>query len=448
MELAGGEKKSESLLLRGFTIVSPNDGSAPEVRNGLVAVKNERITYVGLSEDAARASLPGTPGETIDGRGQIILPAMANTHTHIPMVLLRNQADDLALHDWLFQAIFPREERLTEQSVYWGSLLGMSEMIRNGIGAAAEMYYFNDAEARAALETGFRLNLSSDAKYVDAHGDTHLKIALLEDQIRQYQRHPCGLLRVALMVHSVYLYQPGLYPELAAAAEQLGCDVQVHVSETRREVEECLARYGCRPPQQLAHFGFFKTRTIAAHCVHLDDDDRQILAGHQVLVSHNPSSNLKLGSGFADLAAMRLAGIRIGLGTDGAASNNNLDLYREMRLASFLTKALTEDAAALPAAETLDMATRQGMLGMGFADSGRIAAGYLADLQIVDPERPSMTPLGDPVAALVYGADGNCVDSLMVNGRWLMRKRQLLTIDEERVLFEANREAARLNQKP
>jgi 5-methylthioadenosine/S-adenosylhomocysteine deaminase len=446
-QVVPADQRAYSCLFSRFIVVTPTDDAPVQVlRDAYVAVYQNSIRYAGLSEQAALESLPEPPAEIIDGRNKMLLPAMANTHTHIPMVLMRNQADDLVLQDWLFSVIFPREERLTEQSVYWGSLLGMAEMIRNGIGAAAEMYYFNAAEAQAALETGFRLNLSTDAKYADASGTRHLNAAALEYDLKQYQQHPSGLLRVALMVHSVYLYPPGLYSELAAAAESLGCDVQIHVSETRREVDDCLAQYGCRPPRQLEKFGFFKTRTIAAHCVHLDDSDRQILASHPVMVAHNPSSNLKLGSGFADLSAMARAGIRIGLGTDGAASNNNLDLYREMRLASLLAKSLTGDAAALPAGQALDMATRQGMVGMGFGNSGCIAAGRLADIQIVDCDRPSMTPLGDPVAALVYGTDAQCVDSLMVNGRWLMRKRELLTIDEEKVLFEARRAAQMLNQ--
>jgi 5-methylthioadenosine/S-adenosylhomocysteine deaminase len=435
-----------SSLIGPITVVTPDENLRMKVIEAAwVAILGNRIMYAGPSEQSALQALPGLPGERIGGQQRIILPAMANAHGHIPMTLLRNQAGDYALHDWLCKFVFPREQRLRQQSVYWGSLLGMCEMIRNGTGAAAEMYYFHEASALAALESGFRLNFCCDIKMTGENNETKLMPGLLEDQIRQYQQHPSGLLRVSMLVHSIYLYKADLYPQMAEIAASLACDVQVHVSETRQEVEDCLAQYGCRPPRQLEQFGFFKTRTIAAHCVHLDDSDRQILARNPVLVAHNPSSNLKLGSGMADVPAMIRAGIRVGLGTDGAASNNNLDLYREMRLASFLAKGTSCDATRLPAAAVLNMATCQGMRGMGFADSGRIEAGCLADLQIVHYNRPSMTPLGDPVEALVYSADGNCVESLMVNGRWLMRGRELLTIDEERVLHTAAKEAERLN---
>ncbi len=433
-------------LFDKITVVTADEnGKVSSSPDSWVAVRDGLISYTGPSEQLAKNSLGNLPYERYDGKNRILLPAMANTHGHIPMTLLRNQADDYILHDWLFKVIFPREERLKEETVYWGALLGMAEMIRSGTGSAAEMYYFGDASAQAALETGFRLNLCCDAKRTDSNGQVKIAPDLLNGQLQQYQKHPSDLLRISLLIHSVYLYATALYPQLAEMAKEYDCSVQVHVSETRQEVEDCLTQYGCRPPRQLEKFGFFQTPTIAAHCVHLDDDDRSILAKHQVLVAHNPSSNLKLGSGIADLDSMLRAGIPVGLGTDGAASNNNLDLYREMRLASFLAKGISGDAARLPAASLLDMATRQGMRGLGFSDAGRIVAGFKADLQIVNCDCPSMTPLGDPASALVYSADGGCVESLMVDGRWLMYKRELTTIDEEKMLFAAKREAAYLN---
>lgn len=440
-----GHLKSNCLFSR-ITVVTPDANNQIAVLpEAWVAIKDGLIAYAGESEAAARATLFGQPHDQYDGRHRIMLPAFANTHGHIAMTLLRNQADDRNLQDWLFNVIIPRETRLNEQAVHCGTLLGLAEMIRSGTGAAADMYYFSDTVAEAALAAGFRLNLCCDAKIKDASGNNSIAPEILDQHLRQYQQHPADLLRVSLLVHSVYIYEAALYPEMADMAKNMNCAVQVHVSETREEVEECLHKYGCRPPRQLEKFGFFQTPTIAAHCVFLDDEDRSILARHQVLAAHNPSSNLKLGSGVADLPAMINAGMRVGLGTDGAASNNNLDLYREMRLASFLAKGLSGNAAALPAADLLFMATQQGMAGLGFTSSGRIAAGWQADLQIVDCDRPSMTPLGDPFSALVYSAGSDCVESLMVDGCWLMRRRELLTIDEERLLHEARREAALLN---
>jgi 5-methylthioadenosine/S-adenosylhomocysteine deaminase len=438
----------ENCLFQNITVVTPIGGSQTMTTTAAwVAVKDGLISYAGDSELAAQNMLEGHQYVKYNGHHKIMLPAMANTHGHIAMTLLRNQADDCNLHDWLFKMIFPRETRLNQQTVYTGTMLGLAEMIRSGTGAAADMYYYSESVARAALETGFRLNFCCDAKTADVSGKVRIDPDLLADHLRQYQQHPSGLLRVSLLVHSVYLYETSLYPELADMARDLNCSVQVHVSETSQEVADCLQKHGSRPPRQLEKYGFFQTPTIAAHCVHLDDEDRHILASHQVLVAHNPSSNLKLGSGIADLPSMIKAGIRIGLGTDGAASNNNLDMYREMRLASFLAKGLSGDASALSASMILDMATQQGMIGLGFPRSGRIEAGFQADLQIVDYDSPAMTPLGEPASALVYSSGSGCVESLMVDGCWLMRQRALLTIDEEKVLYEARQESAFLNGK-
>jgi 5-methylthioadenosine/S-adenosylhomocysteine deaminase len=437
---------NQACLFSRIILISPTGPDTCTIMpEAWVAVRDGLIQYAGLSETDARQTLAGINHETYSGSGKILLPALANTHGHLAMTLLRNQADDRNLQDWLFNVIFPRETRLNESVVHTGTLLGIAEMIRSGTGAAADMYYYSDAVAAAALETGFRLNFCCDTKTTAADGRSQVSPEILHRDLSQYHRHPSGLLRVSLLVHSVYLYDAAIYPELAETARSADCPVQVHVAETRREVEECLQKYGCRPPCQLEKFGFFQTPTIASHCVFLNDEDREILARNRVLAAHNPSSNLKLGSGIADLTAMLLAGMTVGLGTDGAASNNNLDLYREMRLASFLAKGSTGDAAAMPAGTILDMATRQGMAGLGFAGSGRIAAGCAADLQIVDTARPSMTPLGNPVSALIYSADSGCVESLMVDGRWLMRKRELLTLDEEKVIKEAETAARYLN---
>ncbi len=439
---------TDSVLFRRINVVTPlPDGTQQILEDAWVVVSNGLIHYVGLDEIAARTligNLAGNNFETYEGARRILWPAMANTHGHIPMTLMRNQADDHNLHDWLFNHIFPREKRLTAQHVYRGTMLGLAEMIRSGTGTAADMYYYSDQVAEAALQAGLRLNVCCDGKAPGHDGRQHLLPGALEQFIRDWQGQGNGRIQVALMVHSIYLYEPYLYAELAAAIRETGCFVQVHVSETAREVEECLDRYGCRPPQKLAEFGLFAGPTIAAHCVYLNDEDRHLLAENNVLVAHNPSSNLKLGSGIADVAAMLEAGVRVGLGTDGAASNNNLSLYHEMRLASFLAKGTSGNAARLPASQVIRMATLDGQRGLGFAQCGCIAAGWQADLQIVDADMPSMWPLGDPAAALVYSADSANVESLMVAGRWLMRRRSLLTLDEERIKYEALQSAAAL----
>jgi len=435
-------------LFKNITVVNPDQlQCSTTLSNAWVVVRSGRIVYVGTDEIMAHRELGDQPYETYDGSRRILLPALANTHGHIAMTLLRNQADDLNLQDWLFQVIFPREARLNPEVVKQGTLLGLAEMIRSGTGAAADMYYFSDAAAEIALQTGFRLNICCPGTEADPSGNLLPAPQILERGVKQYSRHPSGLLRVSLLVHSIYLYDAAIYPQLADLALAADCPVQVHIAETHGEVADCLEKYGCRPPGQLDKFGFFRTPTLAAHCVYLDDEDRAILSHYNVTAAHNPSSNLKLGSGIADVPAMLRAGMKVGLGTDGAASNNNLDLYREMRLASYLAKGLSGNAASLPAEAVLNMATVQGMAGLGFPDSGRIQAGSLADLQIIDYNRPGMTPLGDPAAALVYSLEGSWVESLMVAGKWLMYKHELQTIDEEKVLIEARQAARYLHDK-
>lgn len=425
-------------LFRHFTVLTPDrSGGVVVLTDHHVAVSDGRIVYCGPSEESARTFLPAD-AELYDGFGKILMPAFANAHGHIAMTLMRNSADDLNLHDWLFKVIFPREERLTAEIVRQGTLLGLCEMIRSGTGAAADMYYFSDSVVQAVLESGMRANICCEGKSVNPKsGRTEPDQPAFERFFRQVDQTGRDRLRAAIMIHSIYLYEESLYRPLAEMAHAAGAFIQVHVSETRREVEDCIARYGMRPTAKLDSLGVLDGPTIASHCVHLNDEDRAILARPQILVSHNPSSNMKLGSGLADVPAMLRSGIRVGLGTDGAASNNTLDLYREMRLAAFIAKALHGDASALRATDVIRMATSDGMTGMGFPDSGYIEAGCQADLQVFRIDHPSLTPLGEAGSAIVYCGDGARVESLMVNGLFLMYKHEIRTLDEERILADS-----------
>lgn len=441
--------KTKAVLFRNIQVVTPMPGGPVlSLSQAFVAVCDGFVRYVGSFEDAAIQILHDaghSQFDSYDGRRKLLWPAMANTHGHIPMTLMRNQADDAVLHTWLFDMIFPREKHLTPEHVLNGSRLGMAEMIRAGTGTAADMYYYSESVVSAALESGMRLNVCFDGKETGPDGKTHLVRPKLEQFIKDCRTQGQGRIQPAMLVHSVYLYPPELHRELSETARELQCFVQVHIAETRREVEECVAQYGLRPAAKLLDLGYFQSPTIAAHCVHLDTQERSILAEHKVFVAHNPTSNLKLGSGFADVDAMFKAGIEVGLGTDGAASNNNLNLYQEMRLASLIAKGTTGDAALLPADTLIEMATVKGQHGLGFKQSGYLAAGYEADLQVLDLDRPSMWPLGEPTAALVYSAESSAVESLMVAGQWLMYKRDLQTLDEEKIKADASRSSARLN---
>ena len=446
---------SRTVLFKNFTVVTPNkEGGLSVLSDAFVAVKGDRIIYVGEDRSLGVRALMEAQRECggtqigfdeYNGKNKIMLPTFANAHTHIPMVLMRNSADDMCLEDWLFRRILPREMHLRKEDVYFASLLGMAEMINGGTGAAADMYFMSDETACAALQTGFRMNLCQDGKINDETG-WRADRASLQSFKNSFHGAGGGLLRTSLMVHSIYLYPQSLYPDLVAEAADLDVSVQVHVAETQTEVANCIAKYGVTPVAALANFGVFDRPCIAAHGVHLTEADRDILAAANVTVAHNPSSNMKLASGFADVEAMKRQGVRVALGTDGCASNNNTDMYMEMRLASFIAKGYSRDPEKLSAAEAVIMATRNGYAGMGFENCGMIAEGMSADLQIVNYDIPSMWPLGNPVSALVYSAGTHAVESVMIGGQFVKYKGELKTIDIEKVKAETAVRAAYITQ--
>lgn len=446
---------ARTVLFKNFTVVTPTaDGSLSVFKDAFVAVKGDRIIYVGDERSLAVRALMEAQREAggtqigfdeYSGKNKILMPTFANAHTHIPMVIMRNSADDMGLEDWLFKRILPRESHLRKEDVYYASLMGMAEMINGGTGAAADMYFMSDETACAALQTGFRMNLCQDGKICDDSG-WYSDRASLQAFRNSFHGAGGGLLRTSLMIHSIYLYPESLYPELVAEAADIDVSVQVHVAETKTEVANCIAKYGVTPAAALANFGVFDRPCIAAHGVHLTEADRDILAAAHVTVAHNPSSNMKLASGFADVASMKRQGVRVALGTDGCASNNNTDMFMEMRLASFIAKGRSGDPETLPAQEAITMATLNGYAGMGFSDCGMIAPGMSADLQIIDYDRPSMWPLGNPVSALVYSAGPQAVESVMIKGHFVKYKGELTTIDIEKVKAETALRAEYITQ--
>lgn len=444
------------LILTNITVVTPTrEGKITVLPDAFVSVMDGKIEYVGQSLQKAEQSLcrirnheeqgllpsqeeelsSSVKYEMYSGVDRLLLPTFANGHSHIPMSILKNSADDLKLEDWLFNVILPRESKLLPSDIYYASLLGIAEMINGGTGAAADMYYMSDETARAALESGFRLNLGhfgkieeKDAWRADPSGLAAFR--------KEFHLAGNGLLRVSLMVHSIYLYPDYLYPLLAKEAKEADVSIQVHVSETRTEVENCLSKYGVSPVEALSNFGIFDRPCIAAHGVHLSDRDRDILASHNVTIAHNPSSNLKLASGVCDVRTLRSKGINVCIGTDGSASNNNLDMFIEMRIASLIAKERFNDPENMKAEETLFMATRAGYIGMSFADCGVIEAGMNADFQVVNCDNPSMWPISDPVSTLVYGTPSSAVESVMIAGRFVKYRGELTTIDFEKVKAE------------
>jgi len=434
---------SRATIFRNIKVVTPDNGEVKVFNDFNVSVYKEKITYVGSSVDDAVKSVPAeTTIDYYDGKNRILLPSFVNSHTHLAMTLMRNHADDTILHKWLFDMIFPVEAKLRPVDINNGNLLGIAEIIRSGTGSCANMYmnYENATDAQLALDTGIKINtVFNGGKLDNLTGKFNIDKNYFNSFFNKYNNAGNGRVKCGVLVHSIYLYNEDYYYGLASLASENKTFIHVHVSETEREVNECIEKYNMRPPEILEKMGIFDVPCLAAHCVYLNDNDIRIFKEKNVTVAHNPVSNLKLGSGFADIKKLIDAGVNVSIGTDGPASNNNLDLYKDIRIASYLAKGLHKDASVVSASEILKSATVNGAKGLCFENTGEIRTGFDADIQIISTDNISMTPLGDPLAAIVYSADSNCVESLMVSGKMLMRKRELLTIDEEKVVFEANK---------
>ena len=334
--------------------------------------------------------------------------------------------------------IWPRERLLTPDDIYWCTLLAAAELIRGGTIGVVDMYFELDRMAQAIVAAGIRAMLSHGivADDLDARGTAELADA--EASIRTWNGEADGRIKTALAPHAVYTCGERVIRQVVEMAHSFDVPIHTHVSETRNEVLSWTAHTGESPVATLDRFGVFSRPTIAAHCVHVDDSDIAILGERRVLVAHCPKSNGKLGSGIAPIDRMKAAGVDVALGTDGAASNNRLDMFEEMRHACFLQRARHEDSMLLAATDVLAMATENGRKAFGLS-SGRLEVGTEADMVLVDSESVHLSPPHDGVSSLVYSAGASDITDVIVGGRFLLRNRELLTIDEEKVKTEAER---------
>lgn len=380
--------------------------------------------------------------EVIDGKGMLALPGLINTHTHVAMTLFRSYADDLALMDWLQNMIWPAEAHLDDDIVYWGSILAFAEMIRGGTTAFCDMYMFMESCAKAAEKAGIRGNIARGLAGVTPNGEK-----ALEENIRLYQdwNNACdGRIRVMLGPHAPYTCPPEYLKKVRDASEKYGIPIHIHLAETKGEVETCIEKFGITPIALMNQIGLFDRPTLAAHCVHVNEEDIQIMAEKHVCVAHNPGSNLKLASGIAPVPKMRSAGITVGLGTDGASSNNKLDMFAEMRLAALIHKAAALDPFAVKADEAMQMGTAEGAKCLGYDDLGALDEGKLADIILIDRSGYHWKPRFNSISLAVYAGNSMDVDTVIVNGQLLMRGKELLTIDKEQLDFETERVTKKL----
>jgi 5-methylthioadenosine/S-adenosylhomocysteine deaminase len=437
------EKEPVSLLITAAWVLTMNPEDevfAP----GAVAVRGAYIAAVGPQEELTGRFAAERVLEYPQG---LVLPGLINAHTHAAMALFRGLADDLPLEDWLNSHIFPAERHLDYDFVYWGTRLAVAEMLLSGTTTFCDMYLFTDAVAQAAVDTGIRAVVGEVLYDFPSpnYGPPENGLRFTEELCRTYQGHP--RVQVAVQPHAVYTCSPDLLEKSKALADRYKTRWIIHLAETAREVADCLEQYGATPVGHLHRLGLLKENTVADHAVAVTDADMELLAASGAGVAHCPESNMKLASGIAPVTDLLARGVPVGLGTDGCASNNNLDMLSELDTAAKLAKVRGLDPTALPAREALSLATRQGARVLGLADeAGMLAPGLRADLAVIDLDQPHLTPIYDPYSHLVYAATGADVQTVVVEGRILVEDRQLQAFDLAETLAKARELAGKVRK--
>ncbi len=409
------------------------------VKSADIAVEDTLIHQVGDISAEWHAD------KVIDCTNKLAIPGLVNTHTHAAMTLFRSYADDMVLMDWLQNKIWPAEGNLIAEDVYWGTSLAIAEMIKSGTTTFSDMYFHMPQVAEAVAESGIRAVLARGMAGVAPNGEQALIES--EDFFRQYHNAGDGRITVMLGPHAPYTCPPEYLKRVVNLAQRLGAEIHIHLSETIGEVVECKKKHGKSPIELMKDLGVLECGVLAAHCVHVSDADILLMKEAQVRVAHNPGSNMKLASGVAPVSAMLKAGLCVGLGTDGAASNNNLDMLEELRLAAMLHKVHALDPLLIPASTAVNMATVNGAQALGLSNVvGKIVPGLKADITLFNMHAPHWYPRHDRVSLLAYSAGAGDVHTVMVDGKILLDNKCLTTIDEERLMYEADRRGRRLVQ--
>lgn len=437
-----------NLLIKGCTILPMTASESDPCKYfvGNIGIADGKILFADAepaSVDRFRAR-SHEPLEEIEGEGMVALPGFINLHNHVSMSLMRSYADDMPLMPWLNDKIWPFEAKLNGEDIYLGAKLGIAEMLLGGTTTFVDMYWHSDRVADAVSEMGIRGVVCPS--FVGANYDN-----FEPEAIRMAEKYGSkkGRIQIMLAPHAAYTCPPDTLKKALKIADRYGLGIQIHVSETLDEQRMIREQYGKTPVAHLRDVGLFERPVLAAHCVYVDEADMEIMARCGVSVAHNPQSNMKLASGIAPVSRMLEAGINVGIGTDGPSSNNDLDMWEELRTASLLQKVATLNPCVLTAYQTLRMATVHGAKAIGReGELGVIAPGALADLMLVDMRRPHLSPQNDLIANLVYCGKASDVDTVIVDGQVVVKEHQLLTADVQTLCRDAGERVDEIKKRP
>jgi 5-methylthioadenosine/S-adenosylhomocysteine deaminase len=428
------EAANWDMLVIGGTVLTMEPDSEP-IKSGAVAVADGRIAAVGPAEELLELS---PSGNVLNAGNSIILPGLVNTHSHLAMTLLRGIADDIPLKEWLEQHIWPVEsEYMDRETVRLGTELATAEQLLAGVTTTADMYFFGDEVSAVLAEAGMRGVVAESVIDIPTPrcATPEEMFEKQRELLDMYSDHP--LITPSVAAHSPYSVSAANLVKEAELAEEYEVSMQIHLAETTWEVEKLLGEKGVSPVAYLADLGVLSERTVAAHCVHVSSEDIELLAEFEAGVSHNPVSNLKLASGVSPVPAMVANGVKVGLGTDGAASNNTLDLLRDMQLAALLHKGIIGNPTVLPARTMLEMVTINGARVLGLENIGTLTEGREADLVCIAVDGPHTAPMYDPYSHLVFAARSSDVRHVMIRGQVVVRNHELQTMDRERIEAQA-----------
>lgn len=390
-----------------------------------IFIEENKIKKIGKNLDLSA-------DEVLDGENKLLTPGFVNAHTHLGMSYFRNYADDLALMDWLENEIWPIEAKLNAEDIYWSSMLSIIENIKSGVTSFCDMYYEMHRVGDAAIEAGIRGVLTRGMTDVDGKGEE--KLQEFDDLYNNYHEKSNGRIKVVPAPHAIYTCSGEFLKEIAKRSlERYDSLIHIHLSETLTEVENSKKEYGMTPIEYVNSLGLLDSQIIAAHCVHITDEEIELVKDKKFYPVYNPSSNLKLASGFTPVDKLLKNNITMALGTDGDSSNNNQDFVEEMHIGGIVNKAVTMNEKAVPAIEILKMATINGAKALGFEKLGLVKEDYLADLTIFDLNSNSFTPRNNLISALVYSASSSDVEAAICDGKFIMKNREILNVDEEKI---------------